>query len=100
MNVQYISAKFFTSIVDFEVLRNYRYIVNFLSLFKIRPSGTFGYLGLRSSGTAPKILVYTARPNIIQPLSNMTIFDWTGGERGGGMDPTHLQNKGRYLRGG
>ena len=46
-----MSAKFFTSTVKFEVLQKYRYIVKFLSLFKIRPSGTsviwvVGHLGL------------------------------------------------------
>ena len=39
-NIQYTSYKFFISTVNFEVLKKYRHIVNFLSLFKIRPSGT------------------------------------------------------------
>ena len=39
LNILYISAKFFTSTVNFEVLKKYRYFVNFLSLFK------FGHLG-------------------------------------------------------
>ena len=48
-----MSAKFFTLTVNFEVLKKIPLYCKLPQFVSIRPSGTFGYLGRRSSGTAP-----------------------------------------------